>query len=329
MFLTKNRVALFTVLFAIIYFAIFFMLPESVIGERRELFLLFSLKVIFLAMTAAFITSFLMILIFRRDFLHGQAFAFGKYKHYLGLLVKRDFIARYRKSVLGVVWSVLNPLLTMLVMSFVFSFLFQNFRGAEPNYPIYLLSGQIIFNFFNESTTMSMGSVIAGEGVIKKVYVPKYVFPLSRMLSSLVNIGFSFIAFLIVFLITGVSFQWTMFLIPVAFIYVFVFSLGVAMFLSSMAVFFRDLTYLYGVLTTLWMFLTPIMYPVTIIEPRFMPIYGLNPMFHFVTYFRQVALWNTIPTAWDNMVCIAFCLASLSIGTYVFMKRQNRYILYL
>lgn len=332
MALTKTRAALLAITLTLIYFAAFFALPESIIGERREDILLFSTKILFLAMTAAFITSFIVALITRWSFFVGQAVGFNKYKHYLWMLVKRDFVSRYRKSVLGVLWSVLNPLLTMIVLSLVFSFLFNNYRGGEgisPNFPVYLISGQIIFNFFSESTTNSMGSIIAGEGVIKKVYVPKYVFPLSKMFSSLVNLGFSFIAFLIVFIATGVKFTWTMLLIPIPLIYLFVFSLGVAMFMSSMAVFFRDLTYLYGVLLTLWMFLTPIMYPVTILPDWLVPYYGLNPMYHFVDYFRTVALWNQIPSLWDNIVCIAFALASLSIGIYVFMRRQNRYILYL
>lgn len=330
MHLSKNRIALITIGLVLAYFPLFYNLPESVVGEDRQADpLLFAMKIAFLSITAAFITAFIITYIFRRRFFGGQWFLFKKYRHYIALLVKRDFVSRYRKSVLGVLWSVLNPLLTMLVLNLVFSRLFRWSDGVAPNFPIYLLSGQLIFNFFSESTTQSMNSIISAEGVIKKVYVPKYAFPLSKMLSSLTNFGFSFIAFMIVFLFTGVQFQWTMLLIPVLVIYLFVFSLGIAMFLSSMAVFFRDLTYLYGVLLTLWMFMTPIMYPVSIIDPQLLPYYNLNPLVHFVDYFRRVAIWNTVPSLWDNLVCIAFALVSLSIGTFVFMRRQNRYILYL
>jgi ABC-type polysaccharide/polyol phosphate export permease len=242
------------------------------------------------------------------------------------LLVKRDFISRYRKSILGVLWSLLNPLLTMLVMSWIFAKLF---RSEIQNFPVYLLSGQIIFGFFNESTTQAMGSVIANEGIIRKIYVPKYVFPLTRVLSSLVNLFFSFLAFLLVFIATGAHFQWTMLLIPIPIIYVFIFSLGVAMLMSSLAVFFRDLTYLYGVFMLLLMYMTPLFYPVSILPEWMIPVIGFNPLYHFVDYFRALTLWGIIPDLWSNMVCIGFALASLCGGAYVFMRQQDRYILYL
>jgi len=241
-------------------------------------------------------------------------------------MIKRDFMTRYRKSVFGVLWSLLNPLLNMLVLTMVFQYLF---RFQVENFPVYFLGGQMIFAFFSESTSLAMNSVINNEAIIKKIYVPKYVYPLSTVISSMVNLCFSFIAFLFVFIITGAQFQWTMLLIPIPIIYLFVFSLGIAMLMSSLTVFFRDLKHLYTVLLTLWMFLTPIMYPVDIVPDVYMPFYGLNPLFHFVTYFRNLALWGTVPDLWANMVCIGFSLASLCVGTYVFMVRQNRYILYL
>jgi len=326
MTLTKKRVAVLTIFLTIVFFAILFYLPESIVGTRSENMLLFAPKLMFLAITAAIVMAFILILIFKRDFISWQLFAFNRYKHYLRLLVKRDFVARYRKSVLGVLWSLLNPLLTMLVMAMVFSYFF---RFEIENFPVYLLSGLIIYNFFSESTTLAISSVIVNEAVIKKVYVPKYVFPLSKVLSSLVNLLFSLIAFLLVFIITGMPFKWTMLLLPLPIIYVFVFSLGVAMLISSLAVFFRDLTYLYGVLLLLWMYMTPLFYPVTIIPEWLMPFYGLNPLFHFVTYFRYLAIEGIIPDLWSNMVCIGFSLASICVGVYVFMAKQDKYILYM
>ncbi|MCL2079035.1 MAG: ABC transporter permease [Oscillospiraceae bacterium] len=361
MMLTKKRVALFAIILTAAYFLAFSMLPESIIGDRRgddaktaaqdpadpqspdytdaqstgapqtiieklTAFALFSSKIAFLAVAAAIGTIAFLLLIFKRKYVKAQIFTFNRYKQYLILLVKRDFVSRYRKSILGVLWSVLNPLLTMLIMTAVFSYLF---RVQIENFPVYYLSGIIMYNFLNEATTLAMSSIIQSEGVIKKIYVPKYVFPASRVISSLVNLGFSFIAFLIVFVFTGVEFQWTMLLFPIPMIYLFVFTLGVAMFMSSMAVFFRDLTYLYGVFLTLWMFLTPIMYPMDILPPWLVPLYGFNPLYHFVTYFRNLALWGTIPDLWANMVCISFSLVSLSVGAYTFMRKQDRYILYL
>lgn len=324
--LTKKRLAILTVLLTIIYFIPLFFLPESIVGSRAENLLLFVPKIFFLSLTAAVITSVIVMFIVKRDFVRGQFASFKRYRHLLRLLVKRDFISKYRKSMLGVLWSLLNPLLTMLVLTMVFSYIFS--RNIEY-FPVYLLSGQIIFGFFSESTNLAMTSIISSEGIMKKVYVPKYIFPLSRVLSSLVNVLFSFIAFLLVFVIIRVPFHWTLLLLPIPVIYTFVFSLGVSMLMSSLSVFFRDLRYLYGVFLTLLMYLTPIFYPTDILPARLIPIMGLNPMYHFVDYFRDLALNNTVPDLWSNMVCIGFCLAALCCGAYVFMAQQDRYILYI
>ena len=324
MLLTKKRLALLTVIMTITCFIPMLHLPESIVGARSENILLFAPKILFLAMTAAITVSFILILIFKRDFVRWQLASFNRFRHLLQLLVKRDFVSRYRKSVLGVLWSLLNPLLTMLVMTMVFSYLF---RFQIENFPVYLLSGFIIYGFFSESTTLAMGSIIGAEGIIKKVYVPKYIFPLSRVLSSLVNLLFAILAFLLVFTVTGVSFKATMLLIPIPIIYVFVFSLGVGMLMSAMTVFFRDLTYLYGVLTTLLMYLTPLFYPVEILPDRLIPYIGFNPLYHFVDYFRSLALYGTIPDLWANIVCMGFALAAFCCGTYAFMTKQERFIL--
>lgn len=324
--LTKKRLALLTVFMTIAYFMLLMLLPSEVVGSRAENLILFATKIGFLSISASITTAVVLILIFRRDFVKWQMFSLNRFKHLLKLLVKRDFVSRYRKSVLGVLWSLLNPLLTMLVMTLVFSFLF---RFEIPNYPVYLLSGQIIFGFFNESTTQAMNSVINGEAIIKKVYVPKYIFPVSRVLSSFVNLSFSLLAFILVFIITRAPFHWTLFLIPIPVIYTFVFSLGIGMLMSSLAVFFRDLTYLYGIGMTLLTYLTPLFYPISIIPEWAQPFMGFNPMFHFVDYFRNVALNGVVPGLWANIVCLGFALASVCFGAYVFMSQQDKYILYL
>jgi len=324
--LTKKRLTLLTMLMTIVYFIPLLFLPESIVGARSDNMLLFAPKIGFLALTAAITTAMVLILIFKRGFIRWQKSSFSKYRYLLFNLVKRDFVSRYRKSLLGVFWSLLNPLLTMLVMTMVFSYLF---RFDIPNYPVYLLSGQLIVGFFNESTTRAMGSVIGAEGIIKKVYTPKYIFPIANVLSSLVNLLFSFVALLLVAVVTGTPLHWAMLLSPIPIVYLFVFSLGVSMLLSSMAVFFRDLTYLYGVFLTLLTYLTPVFYPVSIIPERFQPIMGLNPMYQFVDYFRSLVIYGIAPDLWKNTVCIGFALAALCCGTYVFMSKQDRYILYM
>ena len=325
---TKKHFAVFTVvLIAVFFILLYFFLPAEAVRLRKEQNQpLLIAKVVFLSISAAITVTICLIIIIKRNFIKHQALILNRFKHLLRLLVKRDFVTRYRRSTLGVLWSLLNPLLTMLVLTMVFSFFF---RFEIPNFPVYLLSGQIIFGFFSEATNLAMGSVIGASGVIRKVYVPKYIFPLSRVLSSLVNLFFSFIAFLFVFLITRADFHWTMLLIPVPIIYTFVFSLGVGLLLSSMAVFFRDLTYLYGVFLTLLSFMTPVFYPVAIIPERVQTVIGLNPLYHFVDYFRSLAINGVIPGLWSNIVCISFSLAALCSGLYVFMSQQDKYILYI
>jgi len=324
MTLTKKRLILITFTLTILYFIPLLSLPEHVVGARGDNFIVFVPRILYLAGVAAVTTVIILVLIFKRDFVSAQMFAFNRYKYYLSLMVKRDFITRYRKSVLGVVWSVLNPILMMLILTFVFQYLF---RFEIENMPVYIISGRVIFDFFQESTTLSMNSIIASEGVIKKIYVPKYIFPLSKMISSLMNLGFMFIAFLIVFIVTGTEFQWTMLLVPLPLLYLFIFSLGVAMFMASMSVFFRDLSHLYVVLLSLWMFMTPIFYPIEIIPDWLLPYYGLNPMLHFLNIFRAMTMDGTVLGLWDHMVSIGNALAAFCFGTYVFMRQQDRYIL--
>jgi ABC-type polysaccharide/polyol phosphate export permease len=206
---------------------------------------------------------------------------------------------------------------------------FSNIFGRDMNFPVYLLSGQLIFGFFNESTTQAMRSVVGGAGIIRKIFVPKYIFPVSRVLSSMVNMFFSFLAFLLVFIVTRAPVHWNMLLIPIPILYTFVFSLGVGMLLSSLAVFFHDITYLYGVFTVLLMYLTPIFYPVSLLPRLVEQFIGLNPLYHYVDYFRKLVMHGVVPGLWPNMVCIGFALAALSVGIYVSVSQQGKYILYL
>jgi len=324
MVLTKGKAVIFTLILTVLYFVVLLFLPESIVGDRGDHLLLFLPKIMFLAGTAGIVTVLVFAYFNRREYFSIQMQVFMRYRHFLKLLVKRDFITKFRKSVLGVLWSLLNPLLTMTVMTIVFSFLFRD--GIE-NFPVYLLSGLIIYNFFSESTSIAMSSIINSEGTIKKVYVPKYVFPLARVTSSLVNLGFSMLAFFLVFIVTGESFKWTLLLIPLPILYTYVFALGVAMFMSCLAVFFRDLTYLYGVCMLMLFYLSPVIYPVSILPDWVIPYYGLNPLFQFIEYFRSLTIYGIVPDLWENMVCIGFALFALCMGTFTFMKQQDKFIL--
>ena len=325
--MTTKQYALITLALMCALFVLYwFYLPMEVGGQRPGNVFMQIFYVGFIAATTSMLVVFLLFSIIKKPYIVYQISVLKHFRHLLFLMIKRDFVTKYRRSVLGVLWSILNPLLTMLVLSMVFSMLF---RFDIANFPIYILSGQLIFSFYSESTTTAMNSIVMGAGTIKKVYVPKYVFPLSKVLSSLVNLGFSFIAFLIVFLVTRAPFHWTILLVPIPILYLLLFSLGIGMLLSAMSVFFRDLTYIYGVFLTLLMFLTPIMYPVSILPQRIYHLLHLNPMFHYVNYFRDLALNGNIPGLWENIICLGFSFAALCAGLYVKISQQDKYILYL
>ena len=327
--LGKKQFAGIAITLAVVFTALFFFyLPIEVGGQRAGNVPLLLINAGLLAVTASIMVVSVLITLTKREYVKSHIATLVHFRHLMFLMVKRDFVTRYRRSVLGVVWSLLNPILTMLVLTMVFSQIFR-FEIPGVSFAVYLLSGQLIFGFFSESTNGAMGSVLAGAGTIKKVYVPKYIFPTTRVFSSMVNLGFSFLAFLVVFIVTGTTFHPTIFLIPIPILYLLVFSVGVGMFLSAVAVFFRDVTYIYGVFLTLLNFLTPIFWPVSILPPRVYHLIHLNPMFHYVEYFRALALYGTIPGLWHNIICIGFALAALFLGLYVKMSQQDKYILHL
>ncbi|UDN59286.1 MULTISPECIES: ABC transporter permease [unclassified Clostridioides] len=251
---------------------------------------------------------------------------FYKYKDLLYELVTRDIKIRYRRSVLGLLWTILNPILMMLVMTVVFS---QLFRFEIENYPIYFFAGNILFSFLTESTTNSLHSMIESSSLIKKVYIPKYLFPLSKVISSLVNLFFSYVAMMIVMIITNVPFKVTMLLSPILILYISMFAIGLGLILSTMMVFFRDIAHLYSVITLLWMYLTPIFYPVSILKEKTTLALTLNPMYHFITYLRELVLYGTIPSYQDNIICFLIGLTFLIFGLFVFYRKQDKFILYI
>ena len=215
----------------------------------------------------------------------GYMQGFIRYKNLLYELVTRDIKVRYRRSVLGVLWTVLNPILMMIVMTIVFS---QLFRFEIENFPIYFFCGNIIFSFMVTATNDALQSILGGASLLKKVYIPKYIFPVSKVLSAGVNLFFSYIAMLLVMLATGVKFHATMLLTPVVALYVMLFSIGLGLILATMMVFFRDIAHLYGVVTTAWMYLTPIFYPESLLGDKSEWFLLLNPMYQYIHYMRSI-----------------------------------------
>ncbi|MEW9699984.1 ABC transporter permease [Paenibacillus sp. SI8] len=251
---------------------------------------------------------------------------FMRYTHLLKELVARDLKVKYRRSILGYLWSLLNPFLMMIVLTLVFSNLF---KFDIPNYPIYLLTGQLMFSFFSEATSAAMSSVFSNASLLKKVYIPKYIFPLSKVCSSLINLLFSLGAIVIMLFITEVKVTATVFLFPLPILYLFLFSLGLGMILSVLAVFFRDMLHIYGILLTAWMYFTPIFYPVSIIPDYLKGVIDYNPLYYYVEYFREIILYGTLPTIQLNLICCLIGVITLIAGMFIFYKNQNKFIYYM
>lgn len=249
---------------------------------------------------------------------------FMKYEPLLMELVSRDIKTKYRRSILGVLWTLLNPLLMMIVLSFVFA---NIFRFQIENYALYLLSGQLLFNFFSESTSSAMSAIINNAPLIKKVYIPKYLFVISRIASSVINVMASFTALILVMVVTNAGLHYTIFLVIIPITIMIVFSTGIGLILASVAVKFRDMIHLYGVLTTVLMYLTPVIYPISDIPERLAIIVNLNPITGMLNIFRDLVLYNTIPSIGEFMVSTVTAFVSLAIGLYVFYKQQDKFIL--
>jgi len=249
-----------------------------------------------------------------------------KYRDLLWQLVAKDVKVKYKRSFIGVLWSLLNPLLTMLILTIVFK---ELFRFNIENFAAYVISGQVIFSFFSESTSLAMTSIYTSGQIMKKVYVPKAIFPISKILYALVNTLYSIIAVVIVCLLTGVPITASFFSSLLTIVYVMIFSIGVGLILCSIAVFLRDLEHIYGVLLTAWMYATPVIYPAEIMPDRFLFVLYCNPLYFFVTHFREGLLYHQLPSIELNLYCLMYALITLVIGVYVFNKRRNQFILYI
>jgi ABC-2 type transport system permease protein len=248
-------------------------------------------------------------------------------------LVTKDFKLKYRRSVLGVLWSVLNPLLMMAVLTVVFS---NMFRFDIAYYPFYLILGMTLFTLMNDATTTAMTSIIDSAGLLKKVRVAKAVFPVEKVLFSLVNYVFAFVAVLVVMLVLRVPLSPTMFAWPLLVLYVVVFCVGLGLILSSLAVFFRDVIHLWSVVTMAWNYLTPIFWPEEYLTSLqgglgtlLLTIEQFNPMYYYVSYLRQIMMYQTLPDLGFNLICVAFALVTLAVGVLVFRKTQSKFILYI
>lgn len=262
----------------------------------------------------------------KRGWLSKFCYTLDTYQFMLKQLVNRDFKTKYKRSVLGMFWSLLNPLLTMVVQYIVFSTVF---RGNVRNFPVYLLSGSILFNFFTESVGGGLSSIVGNASLITKVNAPKYIYPVTKVLSTSINLVISMLPMLAVVLITGEKINKAYLLIPFVAFCLLLFAMGMTLILSSLMVFFRDVQFLWSIISLLWLYATPLFYPASIIPEKFHFILAANPMYHYVTFFRSILLDYTSPALIEYVFCLGFSIIFCVIGGIIFNRTEKKFVLYL
>lgn len=246
-------------------------------------------------------------------------------------LVTKDFKIKYRRSFLGVAWSVLNPLLMMVVMSVVFSTLL----GSNiEHFPLYLILGNITYSLMSDSTSKAVTSILEAAPLLKKVKIDRFVFPVQKVLFALVNFAFSLIAVAFVMLWFRVVPTWHLIWLPVCLGLLMVFCIGIGLILSAATVFFRDVIHLWSVVLTAWNYLTPVFWDFQMLLDRGAPawtigIVKMNPMYGFVTFMRDIVLWQQNPSLEILALCAVWSVVMLAIGIFVFRKTEQKFILYI
>lgn len=286
---------------------------------KLVLAVIFSAAGVFWAAAACYIRG-------RREYLFSTISAVRKYKFLIQQLVSRDFKVRYKRSILGVFWSLLNPLFMMAVQYIVFS---QLFKSDIENYPVYLLCGLVMFNFFTEGVSQALTSIVGNAGLISKVYMPKYVYPMTRVLSSGINLLMSLIPLMLAAAITKEPFTKAYLMLPYFLVCLVGFTIGFGMVLGALMVFFRDVQFLWGIFSMLWTYLTPLFYPLTIISADARHLFQYNPMVYFVDAVRTIVMEGVTPQPSVFFMCGVIMISALMVGGLVFRKTQDKFIYYL
>jgi len=246
-----------------------------------------------------------------------------KYRHLLTQFVRRDILTRYKRSVLGVAWTMLNPLGTMLILTIVFS---RAFGGSQSGYAAYVLSGLIAWNFFAQSTNAASLHLVWGGSLIKKIYIPRTIFAVSATGTGLVNLLLSLVPLLIVMLIVHVPIRPTVLLVPIPILFLVMFSLGLGLLISTIAVYFTDVVEMYSIVLMAWMYLTPIIYSEEILPEMYrLWIVRLNPMYHLIELFRAPMYEGRVPTLSEFLISGAIALVTLLAGWLVFTENADEF----
>ncbi|MEE1157390.1 MAG: ABC transporter permease [Methanobrevibacter sp.] len=249
---------------------------------------------------------------------------FKNYSFLLTELIKRDISGKYKDSTLGLFWSFLNPLLSMIVLTIVFSTFFG--RTIE-NFPVYLLSGKLVFDLFANATTGAMDSIKGNSEIIKKIYVPKYMFAVGIVCSEFINFLISLVVLIAVMVVTGAPFYMSLLYSPIPLFFLLVLTMGVGLILATLTTFFTDIKYLYGVLIMLLSFMTPLFYPIEIIPEQFLFFFKINPLYAAVSSFRDIVLYGAFPQTKFLLYLIITSIFALVLGIYLFYRYQDEFVI--
>ena len=239
-------------------------------------------------------------------------------------LVKRDFKQKYKRTVLGMGWSILSPLLSLLVMKLVFT---QFFGRSMEHYTTYLFAGNLMFSYFKEATNGGMNALVSNARIFTKINVPKYIFLLTKNVSSIINFGITLLVFFLFAALDGVTFSWKFLTILYPVLSMMAFSVGVGLILSALYVFFRDIQYLYDIFTLLLMYMSAIFYTVDSYSLAIQRLFLLNPVYCAIKYVRIVVLEGMIPGLYLHVLLLVYASLALFLGGLMY-KRKNRQFLY-
>lgn len=240
-------------------------------------------------------------------------------------LVKRDFKKKYKRAALGIIWSMLSPLLMLMIISIAFG---QFFGATIPHYTIYVLAGQIIFSYYSEATNNGMNALVNNAAIFTKVNVPKYMFLLSINISSLINFALMLVIFFVFAFFDGIVFQWKFLLVIYPIICLILFNLGVGLILSAFYVFFKDVQYLYSVFLQLMMYASAIFYNYQIVPEAYQIFFKLNPVFIYISYIRSIVINNTIPSIEVHILAAFYALAFLIMGGFIYRRYNYKFLYY-
>lgn len=245
-----------------------------------------------------------------------------QYRELLAKLISRNIKTRYKRSVLGIAWTMLNPLLTMIIMTLVFS---NIFRANLEHYTVYLLSGLVFFNFFAQTTSSAMNELVWGGNLMTRIYLPRSIFAFTALGTGLVNIVLSLIPLALIMLVTGAPFRLSLFYLPFSILLVAMFALGVGLFLSTLGIYFTDVLEMYQIVLTAWMYFTPIMYPIEIIPAGYRWVFRLNPLWYLLEVFRQPIYLGNLPDLQTLTVACLLSSVTLIFGWWFFTRKADEF----